>query len=208
MFGSLVPREGKFFDLFRASSEQIVLGAHAFRAMLDDLSHAESRAREIKAIEHKGDEVAHMTVELLHKTFITPLDREDIHQLICRLDDILDFIDGASLRIHQYDIQSAPPELKALADIAVKSCECVKRAVDKLHDLTFTSGIIQECVEINRLENEADHVLRAAKAKLFKEEPDTRTVIKLKEIFEFLESVTDRCEDVANVIEGIVLEYA
>jgi predicted phosphate transport protein (TIGR00153 family) len=207
MFGSLIPREGKFFELFRASAEQSVKCAHAFRAMLDDLPNSESRAREIKAIETKGDEITHMTVELLHKTFITPLDREDIHQLISRLDDIMDFIEGASLRVYQYDIQSCPPEAKALADIMVQSTECVKRAIDRIHDLSFTSGIIQECVEVNRLENEADHVLRAAKAKLFKEEPDTRTLIKLKEIFEFLESVTDRCEDVANVIEGIVLEY-
>ncbi|MBI4703870.1 MAG: DUF47 domain-containing protein [Deltaproteobacteria bacterium] len=208
MLRSLIPREGKFFELFRQSAEQSVKAAHAFRAMLDDLPQAERHAREIKDIEHAGDEITHRTVELLHKTFITPLDRDDIHQLISRMDDILDRLEGASSRVHLYELREATAECKALADICIKSTECIQRAVNRLEDLTFTSGIIQDCVEVNRLENEADAILRTAKTKLFRDEPDTRQLIKLKEIYEFLESLTDRCEDVANIIEGIVLEYA
>jgi predicted phosphate transport protein (TIGR00153 family) len=208
MLKNLIPREGKFFELFNASAEQSVKGAKAFRAMLDDLAHAEEHSRELKQIEHTGDEITHMTVELLHKTFITPLDRDEIHQLIAKMDDILDNLEDAALRVYQYDLREAPSEAKELADICISSAECIERAVKKLHDLSFTSGILQECVEVNRLENKADSVLALAKAKLFREEQDTRQLIKLKEIFELLESVTDRCEDVANIIEGIVLEYS
>ena len=208
MFGSLIPREGKFFDLFRESAELIVKGAHEFRAMLGDMPNMEAHSRTIKDLEHKADVVTHTTVEMLHKTFITPLDREDIHQLIGRMDDILDFIEAASQRFFLYGITSSTPECEKLADICVQSVETVKLAVDRLNDLRHSEVIIKHCVEINRLENEADYVLRAAMAKLFKEEPDTRQLIKLKEIYEILETVTDRCEDVANIIEGIVLEYA
>ncbi|MEK6579427.1 MAG: DUF47 domain-containing protein [Bdellovibrionota bacterium] len=208
MFGSLMPREGKFFDLFEQSAEQIVLGAHEFRKMIVDLGQAEMYARSIKAIEHRADEITHQTVELLHKTFITPLDREDIHSLISRMDDILDFIEAASQRIALYDIKSTPPQATDLADVVVKAALAVEKTVKKLRNLKQSKEIVQLCVEINKLENDADHILRAAMAKLFREEPDTRNLIKIKEIYELLETVTDRCEDVANIIEGIVLEYA
>lgn len=208
MFGSLIPREDKFFDLFRASAEQIVRGANEFRAMLSDLSHAESHARTIKDIEHRCDGITHQTIELLHRTFITPMDRDDIYKLISTMDDVMDFLEAASQRLHLYDIREAPPEAKRLAEICVDSCELMRAAVDKLDNLKDPDEIIKICVEINRLENEADHTLRTAIAKLFREEPDTRQLIKLKEVYEFLETVTDRCEDVANVIEGMVLEYA
>lgn len=206
MFG--MPKEGKFFDLFREISDYIVEGAHEFRAMLEDLSHVESRSRNIKHIEHKADEVTHKTVELLHKTFITPLDREDIHKLISRLDDILDLIEAASQRMFLYGINQITPETKDLADVCIKSAEAVRRAVQGLDNLKDSDQILKACVEINKLENEADHILRAGMAKLFKDEPDVRHLIKMKEIYEILESVTDRCEDVANIVEGIVLEYA
>jgi predicted phosphate transport protein (TIGR00153 family) len=208
MLGRLLPREEKFFELFRQAADLIVEGAKEFREMLSDLPNAESRAKAIKFIEHQADEVTHRTVALLHKTFITPLDREDIHQLISRMDDILDQIEAASERIYLYQVTSAPPEAIALADICVRSVENIKQAVNRLEDLKNTTQIIAHCVEVNRLENEADNILRAAIAKLFREEPDTRQLIKLKEVFELLETVTDRCEDVANIVEGIVLEYA
>ena len=208
MLGRLIPREGKFFELFNAAAEQSVKGAKAFRVMLDDLEHAEAHAAEIKKIEHRADEITHMTVELLHKTFITPLDRDEIHRLIATMDDVVDYLEDAALRVYQYDLKEAPPESKELSDICIQSIECIERAVKKLHDLSYTHGILQECIEINRLENKADNVLAHAKAKLFREEQDTRQLIKLKEIFELLEAVTDRCEDVANIIEGIVLEYS
>ncbi len=208
MFRRLIPREGKFFDLFKQSAALIVEGSKEFCELLNDLPNAESRTRKIKAIEHQADEVTHATVELLHTTFITPLDREDIHQLISRMDDILDFIEAASERILLYGITEAPPLAAELAKLCLLSAENIQQAINELENLKNRSEIIRHCVEINRLENEADQVLRMAMAKLFKEETDTRQLIKYKEIYEILETVTDRCEDVANIVEGIVLEYS
>lgn len=208
MFGRFMPREGNFFELFAKSGEQILKGAQEFRAMLDDMQNADSRARHIKAIEHDADEITHRTIDLLHKTFITPLDREDIHKLISQMDDIVDFIEAASQRLSLYGIKEATPAAKQLADVCTRAAECIQRSVAHLDDLSNPQKLIHECVEINRLENDADHILREAVAKLFAEEQDIRQLIKWKEIYELLETVTDRCEDVANTIEGIVLEYA
>jgi predicted phosphate transport protein (TIGR00153 family) len=208
MFARLASRESKFFDLFSESADLIVKAADEFKLMLSDLSQVESSSKKIKDLEHRADEITHRTIELLHKTFITPLDREDIHKLITELDDILDFIEAASQRIFLYGITQVTQEARELADVCVLSVACVQKAIHGLSNLKNTDHIIKNCVEINRLENEADHILRSGMAKLFRDEPDTRQLIKLKEIYELLETVTDRCEDVANVIEGIVLEYA
>jgi uncharacterized protein len=208
-----MPREGKFFELFRESADQIVLGSQELRAMLAELGTApehvvESRSRNIKGIEHKADEITHRVIEALHKTFITPLDREDIYALITKMDDIMDFLEAASARIFLYDLKKSTPEAIGLMDVCVASAHAVKRAVSELDNLQNSAKILEACVEINRLENDADHLLRTAMADLFRKETDMRQLIKLKEIYELLETVTDRCEDVANIIEGIVLEYA
>ena len=208
MLSKFMPREGRFFDLFEQSSNLIEEAAQQFKVMLSDLSHAESHAHKIKDIEHRADEVTHRTMEMLHKTFITPIDREEIHQLISKMDDVVDIIEAASQRIFLYGITSVPQEAINLAQISIQAAECIKRAVRGLNNLKRPQEMIKDCVEINRLENEADNLLRSGISKLFLEEPDTRQLIKLKEIYELLESVTDRCEDVANIIEGIVLEYA
>ncbi len=208
MLRFLIPKEGRFFEHFDQSADLIVKAATEFREMLKDLSHIESRARNIKRIEHDADEVTHATIELLHKVFITPIDREDIFALVSKMDDIVDFIEAASERMFLYGITSMTPEAESLADVCVKAAEHVREAVHSLKNLKNPEQIIKSCVEINRLENEGDHILRSGIAKLFREEPDTRNLIKLKEIYELLETVTDRCEDVANIIEGIVLEYA
>lgn len=208
MFGFLKPQEKRFFELFEAIASCIIQASEEFAAMLDDLSHAESRAKAIKDIEHKADELTHQTIELLHKVFITPIDREDIHNLVSKLDDVVDFIDASSQRIALYGVTKIPDEGRNLARVCVQSGERVRSAVKGLSNLKQPESILKDCVEINRLENDADQILRIAIAKLFREESDTRTLIKLKEIYELLETVTDRCEDVANIIEGIVLEYA
>ncbi len=208
MFGRFMPREEKFFDLFDQAAVLIVESAQRFRTMLDDLGNVEAHSRVIKDLEHKCDEVTHRTVDLLHTTFITPLDRNDIHSLISKLDDILDMIEAASQRMFLYNITKGTPELNALSDVGIKSVQNLKEAVNRLHQLKNPEEIIKYCVEVNRLENEADHILRSAMAKLFKDEPDIRRLIMLKELYEMLETMTDRCEDVANIIEGIVLEYA
>ncbi|MEK6623957.1 MAG: DUF47 family protein [Bdellovibrionota bacterium] len=208
MFGRFMPREEKFFDLFDQAATLIVESTERFRTMLDDLGNVEAHSRIIMDLEHKCDEVTHRTVDLLHTTFITPLDRNDIHSLISKLDDILDMLEAASQRMFLYNITKGTPELNALADVGIKSAQNVKEAVSRLHQLKNPEEIIKYCVEVNRLENEADHILRSAMAKLFRDEPDVRRLIMLKELYEMLETMTDRCEDVANIIEGIVLEYA
>ncbi len=208
MLGSILTQDRKFFDLFNAIGDLIVEAATEFRAMLQDLSHAEKHARQIKDLEHKADEVTHRTVELLHKTFITPLDREDIHQLISRLDDVIDFIDAAASRLHLYEITESNDIFKALGETVLQAALVIQKIVRELPNVSKQgASIVKSCVEINRLENDADHALRSGVAKLFKEEQDIRQLIKLKEVYELLETVTDRCEDVANIIESIVVEY-
>ncbi len=208
MFGRFMPREGKFFDLFQKCADSIVEATYEFRKLVANPTQIDSHAKRIKDIEHIADEITHEAVELLHKTFVTPIDRDDIYELVSRLDDILDFLEAASQRIVLYRLKKITPEIGELAEVCVQSAEHVRKAVFELSNLKNSKDILRHCVEINRLENEGDQILRAAMAKLFRDEPDTRELIKLKEIYELLESVTDRCEDVANTIEGIVLEYA
>lgn len=186
----------------------MVAAMHEFQRMLEYPNEMESRARQIKELENKADDVTHRTMLLLHRTFITPLDREDIHLLIKTMDDILDFIDASAQRLYLYEVRRIPPEMVKLADLTVESVELVRKAVQLLTNLKNGSDLLKICVEINKLENQADHILRTAVAQLFREENDLKLLIKLKEIYELLETVTDRCEDVANVIESIVLEYA
>lgn len=208
MFKKLVPREEKFFDLFNQAAGLIVTGAKDFREMLSDPGHIEAHARKIKETEVAADEITHRTVALLHQTFITPMDRGDIHRLITSLDDILDFIEAASQRMHIYGIRKIMPHTVELAEIILKSVDHIRQAVEHLEHLKNPSDILEHCVAVNRLENEGDQVLRAAMVELFREESDAKQLIKWKEIYELLETVTDRCEDVANVVESIVLEYA
>jgi predicted phosphate transport protein (TIGR00153 family) len=208
VFKRFMPREENFFVLFDESADLIVQGAKEFRSLLDDLENLERRTKLIKDIEHKADEVTHATIQLLYQTFITPLDREHIYSLISKMDDILDFIEAASERMLLFDIRKSTPEMVALADICVKSAYDIKSMISGLNQMKKPQEMLKKCVEINSLENEADHVLRSAIAKLFRDEPDTRNLIKYKEIYELLETVTDRCEDVANIVESIVLEYS
>jgi len=206
MFARLMPHEGRFFSYFAEHAALILQGAVELKAMMDNLGESESRARNIKAIETKADTVTYQTIQLLHKTFITPIDRDEIHQLITRMDDILDLMEDVSQSVFLYDIRKIPEEARRLADICVACAEKVKAAVELLSNMANAERIMKICAEIDRLETDADKVLRAAMAKLFRHEPDTRELIKLKEIYEHLETVTDKCEDVANIIESIVIE--
>ncbi len=208
MFGGFIPKEGRFFELFKNLAAHITEASIEFRELLAHLDETEKRVRNIKDIEHKGDEITHATMDLLHQTFITPLDREDIHELTSTLDDVLDFIDAAAQRVLLYEIKNIPNEVRELAEVCVQSAQKVQIAVGQLDNLKNPEAIKKICVEINRLENEGDHILRAAVAKLFRDENDIKQLIKVKELLEILETVTDLCEDVANIIDGIVLEYA
>lgn len=208
MFGRLMPTEGKFFELFNQHAELCVKGAKEMVALMGNFDDLEIRVYAIEGIEKQADTITHTCIDLLHKTFITPLDRDDIHKLITRMDDILDLLEDAGQTISLYDIQHVTPEAKRLAELCLACTERVQAAVAMLPNMDNSKEIMQICSEIDRLESDADHVMRAAMSKLFRDEPDVRNLIKLKAIYEILESVTDRCEDVANIIEGIVLENA
>ena len=181
-----------------------VEGTQALLHMLRDVRAAAEYAKIVKDIEHAGDKITHHTLETLHKTFITPLDRDEIHQLISGMDDILDFVDATGQRIVMYDIQDVTPEAHELGTVLLEAVEQVQEAVSGLRGLKYPMDLLKICVEINRLENEGDAILRKSMARLFKESTDPIYIIKWKEIYEFLENALDSCEDVANLIEGIV----
>ena len=208
MFGRLMPHEGRFFDHFKDLAELIVQGSRELQALMTTFDDVERRRFNIETIEKKGDKVTHATVELLHRTFITPLDRDDIHQLITNMDDILDLIEDSAQSISMYDVRTVTPDAARLAEICVGCAEKVRAAVELLPNMQNARKILEVCGEIDKLESEADHVMRTAMAKLFRDEPDVRQLIKLRTVYELLEEMTDRCEDVANIIEGIVLENA
>jgi predicted phosphate transport protein (TIGR00153 family) len=208
MFGRLMPTEGKFFDLFNQHAALCVKGAQEMVGLMTNFDDLETRTHAVESIEKQADKVTYATVDLLHKTFITPIDRDDIHKLITRMDDILDMMEDAAQTISLYDLQAVTPEAKRLAELCLACCEKVQQAVGLLHDMGNAQKIVAICEEIDRLESDADHVMRAAMSKLFRDEPDVRNLIKMKAIYEILETVTDRCEDVANIIEGIIVENA
>jgi len=206
MFARLMPHEGRFFEYFSEHAALIQQGAAELKLMMDDMVEAERHAQNIKKIETRADIVTHQTVQLLHHTFITPIDRDEIYQLITCMDDILDLMEDVSQCLFLYNIRHIPDEARRLADNCVACAERVNAAVVLINNMANAEQIIKICAEIDRLETDADHILRNAMTKLFRDEPDTREVIKLKEIYEHLETVSDKCEDVANIIEGIVLE--
>ena len=207
MFGRLLPKEGRFFDLFNAHATQIVRAARELQALMQNYAEREQHSRMIDEAEHAADRITAETIRLLHKTFITPIDREHIHQLINTLDDICDLVQDTSETLTLYDIRSITPEAVRLAEIGLKCCERVKDVVGLLGtDAGNFEAIAKTCEEIDRLESDADRVMRSAISRLFREEKDVRDLIKMKAIYELLEEITDRCLDVANLAEGISLE--
>ncbi len=210
MFGRLMPKEGKYFDLFNAHADLIAQGGTALSnligALVDQPEQAVRFAEEIDTLERNADAITHDTLSQLHTSFITPFDRDEIHQLISGMDDILDIIQDVAESMSLYDIRRVPPEAKGMAEVTEKCCDAVRSVVKLLHSMDNAPAILKLCHEIDELESEADRDLRGAMSKLFREEPDVREVIKLKQIYEILESVTDRCKDVAGTVEAIVLE--
>lgn len=203
-----MPTEGKFFELFSQHADLCVKGGEEIVALMSDFDNLDMRVHSIETIEKQADKVTYKTIDLLHKTFITPIDRDDIHHLITRMDDILDLIEDAAQTVSLYDLKVITPECQRLAELCLHSIQKVQAAVALLSNMDNSPEILAICEEIDRLESDADHVMRAAMSKLFRDEPDVRNLIKLKAIYEILETVTDRCEDVANLIEGIVVENA
>jgi len=212
MFGKLLPREGNFFEMFNQHAERIVEAARAFEQLVanyNDIHLLEQYNRDVDNAERAADRVTHDVNRLIHKTFITPIDREQIHKLINTMDDVADLIQDCAETMALYDVRHMTEEIMRLTALSVKCCDRLRDAVkflSKIADPAVAEAVLKTCEEIDRLESDADRVMRSAMSKLFREEPDVREVLKLKAIYELLETITDKCEDVANVIEGIVLE--
>ncbi len=213
-FSKLLPKEGNFFAQFNQHAEHIVEAAQAFSKLVENYADPhlrESYNRDVDNAERAADRVTHDVNKSLHQTFITPIDREQIHGLINTMDDVADLIQDSAETMALYDVRNMTDEIRRLTDISLRCCERLKDAValvGKLGEPGAAEAALKTCEEIDRLESDADRVMRSAMSKLFREEPDVRELIKLKAIYELLESITDRCEDVANHIEGIVLENA
>jgi len=203
-----LPRNDVFFDLLERSANNVAAGAARFRAMLDDFDTLASSVEDLKRIEHEGDTITHDTIGRLYRSFITPFDREDIHLLISRLDDVLDVIDAAGRRMLLYRVERVPEGLAPLTDVVVAASRELVAALTALRTRAASEEARRHCVEVNRLENEGDQIYRAAIARLFDGHHEAIEVIKAKEILELIEKASDRCEDVADAIEAIVIKGA
>jgi len=202
----ILPTDQEFFVLFEKASSNIQEGAELLKELLDNFEDVKGKAREIEEIEHRGDTITHDVVKKLNTTFITPIEREDILALASSLDDIIDLIHAAATRITLYKITEPTPQAKELGFLILKSVRELHRGIS--HMGKKMDGVYEHCVEVNSLENEADRVCRDAIAFLFEHEKDPITILKWKEIYETLETATDRCEDAANVLEGVALKNA
>ena len=208
MFGRFLPRETSFFDFFEEHAALTIEGTKEFLSMVTTGANIPAKCRRISDIEHETDTITHRCVEALHKTFITPIDRDQIHRLITRMDDIMDYVEAAAERIELYELTTMTSDCRDLADALHRAAQQVEGAVRGLRTLKEPQATLKLCIDINRLENETDAILRRSVARLFKDEKDPILVIKWKEIYENLESAADRCEDVANIIEGVILEHS
>jgi len=202
-----IPKEEKFFDHFEALAVKIEEGGNLFLEILDNFEHSEAKVTTLKDIEHEADTITHRVYEKMHKTFLTPFDREDIYALANKMDSILDMIEASAVRMYLYKVKSPPADVKELTIILNKAIARVKMIVHGLRDKKNNKMILEGCVEINTLENEGDYILRQAMARLFEKETDAKELIKLKEILERIEEAIDVCEDVSNIVEGIVLKH-
>ncbi|HWC20096.1 MAG TPA: DUF47 family protein [Terriglobales bacterium] len=201
----LIPRETRFFGMFAEMTNNLTDGARLLKAILQDMKDVESRVEQLKTIEHRGDEMTHDILTRLNQTFITPFDREDIHKLASSLDDVLDFVHAAGEQLVMYKITELTPSAPQLADVIVRQGEQLCRAIEHLEK---KNNVLQYCVEINRLENEADRIASMALGQLFETETNPIALIKKKELYETLETATDKAEDAANVIESVVVKSA
>lgn len=209
MLQRLMPKSDDFFSDFEAQAAAVVEGVVLLKALLDDFTDVPAKCQAIKDVEHRADDITHRAFERLHTQFITPFDRSEIHRLLSRIDDVLDLADAASERLGLYDLDSVLPESRELCAVLVEQSRKMEEAVKGLRNMKKDpQTILAACQEMNKLENQADTLTRKTMAKLFKRGNDPLTVMKWKEIIDLIEDATDRAEDVANVIEGVVLEHA
>lgn len=205
---TLIPQDKKFYDFFEKDIQNLCVASEKLVDLFENYTDVPAKMAEIKDLEHQGDTITHQIMENLHKTFITPMDREDIALLANKIDDMMDFIEGATKRMVLYKIKKPTPRSIELTRIIRDVANELNKAIPLLRNHSQMKQILEHCVEVNRLENVADEVLHAALGELFEEEEDIREVIKWREIYESLESATDRGEDVADALEGVVLTYA
>ena len=205
---SLIPKEKKFFVLFEQGTRNAVQIAHQLRDMVSIWENVKERAGVINDLEHQGDAITHQIFDQLHRSVITPFDREDIALLAHSLDDVADFIHAAADAMLLYKVESPTKRAKELADIVVQAVVEVEKAISEMHDRVGRKQLLKRCVEINRLENLGDSVYRSAMAELFDDSENYATLIKWREIYNHMESVIDRCEDIANILEGVAIKYA
>ncbi|SRR6266702_6859106 len=202
----LIPKDTNFYDLFERGVTKVHEGVQLLEDLVKNFINVPLKAKRIKDVEHEADLITHETVAKLNKTFVTPFDREDIHGLICSLDNILDHVEAAADKLSLYRINEIKPDATLLTDILLRAVQEVQKTVVRLRHLKGGDSILQHCIEINRLENEGDFVYRSAIAKLFEKGEDTLDVLKWKDVYESIENAIDSCEDVANVIEGVALK--
>lgn len=205
---SLTPKDTRFYDLFDRTAEATVEAAEVLHEVMEDLSSAEEKTAAINDLEHKADQYAHETLDLLHRSFITPIERGDIRRLILALDDVIDFIHDAATHVSLYEVHKVHGEAVTLSEVLVKAVRMVKQAVAEIRNVSRKNDILQHCIEVHRLENEGDKIHHRALAELFRDGADPLEVLKWKEILDDIESAIGRCEDVADEVEGIVLENA
>ena len=209
MLQRLMPKSDDFFSDFEAQAAAVVEGAVLLKDLLDDFTNVPAKCQAIKDVEHRADDITHRAFERLHTQFITPFDRSEIHRILSRIDDVLDLADAAAERLGLYDIYTVLPESRELCAVLVEQTRKMEEAVKGLRNMKKDpETILAACQEMNKLENQADTLTRKTMAKLFKRGNDPLTVMKWKEIIDLIEDATDRAEDVANVIEGVVLEHA
>ena len=204
----IIPHDQEFFVLFRKASENIVDGAEQLKDMLQEFDNLRERVRAIEEVEHKGDSLTHEIIKKLNTSFVTPIDREDILALASSLDDVIDLIDAAATRLMLYKVTETTPHARELGFLILKCVQELHKGIVHLPSSKGRDHVYEHCVEVNSLENEADRVCRDAIAYLFDNETDPIFILKWKEIYETLETATDRCEDAANVLEGVALKNA
>lgn len=203
----LIPQEVKFFEMFVKSAENLLRGAKVLVEIANNFDTLAENAAKLERLEHDSDQITHDIMEKLNKTFVTPLDREDIHELTAALDDVMDFIEAATERMVLYKVTASTPEMKEIAEVILKQAQEINYVMPKIKEIKHAQ-IIGHCIEINRLENEGDRILREAVAGLFDRKTDPLEVIKWRDIYDYLETATDKCEDIAVTIEGIALKYS
>jgi predicted phosphate transport protein (TIGR00153 family) len=205
---SLIPKEKKFYALFEQGTQNAVKIAHQLKDMVHIWENVKERVGVITDLEHQGDAITHQIFEQLHRSFITPFDREDIALLAHSLDDVTDFIHAAADAMFLYNVKRPTNRAKELVDIVVQVVVEIEKAVSEMHDRTGRKNLLRRCIEINRLENIGDGVYRMAMAELFEGSTDIAGLIKWREIYDHMESVIDRCEDIANILEGVAIKYS